>query len=131
MRVTSKGQVTIPIEIRNQLDIGPDTEIAFEVVGEVGSSARSVAFGRVEDLDLALPQPEWLRLPLPWSAAFLAGRVFGDYRRRGGPRPRPLPDFYTGAHAAVEGLTVVTRDAARFRTCFPTARLVTPDVGAP
>lgn len=86
----------------------------------------AVGFARVEDLDAALPEPDWLRLPLPWQAGFLAGRCFGEYRRRGGTRPRPLPDFYIGAHAAVEGLTVITRDAARFTTYFPRVAVVEP-----
>lgn len=87
----------------------------------------SVGFERIEDLDLALPATDWLRLPLPWSAGFLAGRAFRGYRRRGGSRSRPLPDFYIGAHAAVEDLTLITRDVARFRTYFPTVRLVAPE----
>ena len=86
----------------------------------------AVGFDRVEDLDAALPSPDWVRLPLPWSAGFLAGRCFRQYRRRGGSRPRPMPDFYIGAHAAVDGLTVVTRDSARFRTYFPKLALVSP-----
>ena len=87
----------------------------------------SVAFDRIEDLDDALPDAEWARLPLPWAAGFLAGRCFGAYRRRGGSRPRPLPDFYIGAHAAVDRLTLVTRDASRFRTYFPTLQLIAPE----
>jgi predicted nucleic acid-binding protein len=90
----------------------------------------AVGFGRIEDLEAALPEPDWARLPLPWSAGFLAGQCFGEYRRRGGTRSRPLPDFYIGAHAAVEGLTVITRDAARFSTHFPGIELVTPPASA-
>ncbi len=86
----------------------------------------AVGFERIEDLDAAIPEPDWSRLPLPWHAGFLAGRCFRDYRRRGGARPRPLPDFYIGAHAAVEGLTVVTRDASRFRTYFPKVAVIAP-----
>lgn len=86
----------------------------------------SVGFRRIEDLDAALPEPDWRRLPLPWSAGFLAGQCFGEYRRRGGTRPRPLPHFYIGAHAAVDDLVVITRAAARFRTYFPRVPLVAP-----
>lgn len=86
----------------------------------------SVGFERIEDLEQALPEADWARLPLPWSAGYLAGRCFGQYRRRGGTRVRPLPDFYIGAHAAVEGLTLITRDVSRFRTYFPTVELVAP-----
>jgi predicted nucleic acid-binding protein len=87
----------------------------------------SVAFDRIEDLDDALPEADWMRLPLPWAAGFLAGQCFGTYRRQGGARPRPLPDFYIGAHAAVEGLPLVTRDVSRFRTYFPTIQVIAPD----
>jgi predicted nucleic acid-binding protein len=86
----------------------------------------SVGFDRIEDLDEALPEADWARLPLPWEAGFLAGRCFGQYRRKGGQRPRPLPDFYIGAHAAVDGLALITRDVSRFRTYFPTVELIAP-----
>ena len=86
----------------------------------------AVGFPRIESLDAALPEPDWQRLPLPWHAGFLAGRCFGEYRHRGGTRPSPLPDFYIGAHAAVDGLVVITRDSARFRTYFPRVELVEP-----
>ena len=87
----------------------------------------SVHFSRIEELDEALPAVEFRRLALPWSAAFLAGRCFLLYRRRGGVRRSPLPDFYIGAHAAVEGLSLLTRDPARYRTYFPKVRLIEPD----
>jgi predicted nucleic acid-binding protein len=63
---------------------------------------------------------------LPWDAAFLAGRCFLEYRRRRGVRRSPLPDFYIGAHAAVSGMTLLTRDSTRYRTYFPTLDLVAP-----
>ncbi len=66
------------------------------------------------------------RRPLPWDAAFLAGKCFERYRRAGGARTAPLPDFFIGAHAAVEGLTLLTRDPRRFRTYFPRLRLIAP-----
>lgn len=87
----------------------------------------AVGFARVELLDAALPPSGWLRLPLPWHAGFLAGRCFSSYRRRGGTRSSPLPDFYIGAHAAVDDLTILTRDAARFRTYFPKLEIVAPE----
>ena len=59
-------------------------------------------------------------------AGFLAGKAYREYRRRGGARTSPLPDFFIGAHAAVSALTLLTRDAGRFRTYFPTVRLITP-----
>lgn len=62
----------------------------------------------------------------PWEAAFLAGKCFLRYRKLGGTRRSPLPDFFIGAHAAVEGLTLLTRDASRYRTYFPTLSLIAP-----
>ena len=86
----------------------------------------SVGYHRIEDLDDALPADIFRREPLPYIAGFLAGRAYRDYRRRGGTRTSPLPDFFIGAHAAVSALTLLTRDAGRYRTYFPTVPLVTP-----
>lgn len=87
----------------------------------------SVGYAQVEDLDELLPPAEFRREPLPYEAAFLAGKAFLAYRRRGGRRTAPLPDFYIGAHAAVAGYRLLTRDAARYRTYFPTLDIVAPD----
>jgi len=78
-----------------------------------------VGFDRIEDLDDALPASQFIREPLPYSAGFVAGKAFISYRRNGGARPTPLPDFYIGAHAAVAGYRLLTRDAKRYRTYFP------------
>ena len=86
----------------------------------------SVGFERIEELERALPSEVFHRVPLPWEAAFLAGKSFLTYRRRGGAKLSPLPDFYIGAHAAVSGFRLLTRDAARYRTCFPKVDLVAP-----
>lgn len=86
----------------------------------------SIGFERVEDLEAALPD-ELRREPLPWDAAFLAGKAFLGYRRRGGARATPLPDFFIGAHAAVRGHTLLTRDARRYRTYFPTLSVMAPE----
>ena len=83
-------------------------------------------FERIEDLEDALPADYYERHALPWEAAFLAGRCSVRYRRRGGARRSPLPDFYIGAHAAIEGLTLLTRDPKRYRTYFPTLRILAP-----
>jgi len=87
----------------------------------------SIGFERIEDLDDALPADTFQRLPLPWPAAFLAGKCFLAYRRAGGDRRSPLPDFYIGAHAAVAGMALLTRDAARYTTYLPKLRLIAPD----
>jgi len=86
----------------------------------------SIGFDRIEDLDDAIPPDTFVRLSLPWAAAFLAGKCFVQYRRSGGTRRSPLPDFYIGAHAAVEGLPLLTRDEARYRTYLPRLDLITP-----
>ena len=86
----------------------------------------SIRYDRIEDLDLALPGQYFVRLPIPHEAAFLAGKAFLRYRRRGGARISPLPDFFIGAHAAVSGLTLLTRDARRYRSYFPKLRIVAP-----
>jgi len=67
-----------------------------------------------------------LWLPLPYAAGWIAAQAFVTYRRAGGTKTSPLPDFYIGAHAAAEGLTLATRDAARYRTYFPSVPLITP-----
>jgi predicted nucleic acid-binding protein len=84
----------------------------------------SVAFRRIEELDEALPRAYYRREDLPWAAAFLAGHAFAKYRRTGGTRRSPLADFYIGAHAAIAGYTLLTRDARRYRTYFPTLRVI-------
>lgn len=86
----------------------------------------SIGYQRIEELDAALPSGSVRRLDLPWTAAFLAGKCFVQYRRRGGLRSSPLPDFFIGAHAAVAGLRLLTRDSARFETYFPTVKLIRP-----
>jgi predicted nucleic acid-binding protein len=80
----------------------------------------------IEALEEELPAHLYRRLALPYEAAFLAGRAFLNYRRGGGRRRSPLPDFYIGAHAAVSRLTLLTRDARRYRTYFPTVELISP-----
>jgi predicted nucleic acid-binding protein len=86
----------------------------------------SVGFDTIEALSEALPEGLILREDIPWEAAFLAGKAFFDYRRRGGTRTGVLPDFFIGAHAAVAGYRLLTRDARRYRTYFPSLELITP-----
>jgi predicted nucleic acid-binding protein len=85
----------------------------------------SVGFDRIEDLERALPQ-ELRREALPWDAAFLAGKAFVGYRNGAGSKHAPLWDFYIGAHAAVRGYALLTRDAKRYRTYFPAVALLAP-----
>jgi predicted nucleic acid-binding protein len=86
----------------------------------------SIGFQSIEVLEEALPATHYRREDLPYDAAFLAGKAFLRYRQRGGTRRSPLPDFYIGAHAAVAGYRLLTRDATRYRTYFPKLELIAP-----
>jgi len=96
------------------------------VINPVIYAEVSVRYSRIEELDAALPRSLFDREALPYEAAFLAGKCFLAYRRRGGEKRSPLPDFLIGAHAAVAGYTLLTRDAARYRSYFPKLALITP-----
>lgn len=79
------------------------------------------------ELDLNLvPPSDFRRLLLPFSAGFPAARAFQAYRKAGGQKTAPLPDFFIGAHAEAEGMALLTRDAARYRTYFPKVKLICP-----
>jgi predicted nucleic acid-binding protein len=95
------------------------------VINPIVYAEISVAFDRIETLEDALPE-QLGREDLPWEAAFLAGKCFVEYRRRGGARRSPLPDFSIGAHAAITGRTLLTRDPNRYRTQLPTLALICP-----
>ncbi len=86
----------------------------------------SVHYATIEAVEKALSGLALDRLAIPYEAAFLAGKVFRRYRERGGQRNAPLPDFFVGAHAAVEGLALLTRDARRYRQYFPKLKLIAP-----
>lgn len=87
----------------------------------------AAAFDRVEELDDAVDALGLNVLELPGPALFLAGKAFVNDRRAGGSRVRVLADFLIGAHAAVAGMPLLTRDARRYRRYFPTMTLLTPD----
>jgi predicted nucleic acid-binding protein len=91
------------------------------IYGEV-----SINFDSIEALDTALPASMFTREAIPYEAAFLAGKAFVTYRRRAGTKASPLPDFLIGAHAAVRGYQLLTRDTARYRTYFPKLSLISP-----
>ncbi len=86
----------------------------------------SLSFKKIEDLDQVLPADLYRRDEIPYEAAFLAGRAFVKYRRQGGSRTTPMPDFYIGAHAEVSNFRVLTRDPRRFRRYFPSVELIAP-----
>lgn len=99
------------------------------VINPIVYAEVSIRYSRIEDLDASLPKSMLDREPLPYEAAFLAGKAFLAYRQRGGVKASPLPDFFIGAHAAVAGYSLLTRDAARYRTYFPKLTVIAPKVG--
>ena len=86
----------------------------------------SIRFESIEAVDEAVPLTLYRREDIPYSAAYLAGKAYFQYRRRGGKRRSLLPDFLIGAHAAVAGYRVLTRDPKRYRSYFPTLELISP-----
>lgn len=126
------------------IDIATDDPVwsgwSADMLARVGQDARlilnpliyaevSVAFQRIEDVEALLPEDVFAREPLPWPAAFLAGKAFLAYRRRGGVKTAPLPDYYIGAHAAIRGYRLLTRDRGRYETAFPKLELIAPPAG--
>ena len=91
-------------------------------------SELSIAFARIEELDGMLADATLAYEAIPREAIFLGGKAFMDYRRRRGTKQGVLPDFFIGAHAAVMEWPLLTRDAARYRSYFPTVRLLAPEV---
>jgi predicted nucleic acid-binding protein len=86
-----------------------------------------IIYAELARLLQVLPTPTvFRRLPRPYSAGWLAAQVFVKYRRGGGARTSPLPDFYIGAQAEVENRTLITRDATRYRAYFPNLTIITP-----
>ena len=96
------------------------------LINPINYAELAPAFATQADLDRWLDPAVFQRLPLPYTAGWLAAQAFVKYRRAGGTKNSPLPDFYIGAHAEAEGLTLVTRDAARYRTYFPSVTLIAP-----
>ncbi len=84
----------------------------------------SLKFDRIENADAALA--DFRREPLPFEAGFLAGKAFLAYKKRGGTRRSPMPDFYVGAHALIGDMPLLTRDVGRYRTYFPGLTLLAP-----
>jgi predicted nucleic acid-binding protein len=95
-------------------------------VNDVIYAELSVRFAAIEALDAVLDEAGVILEPVPRAALFLAGRAFQRYRAAGGARTGVLPDFFIGAHAAVSGVALLTRDAQRYRTYFPRLALITP-----
>ncbi|CAH1665048.1 MULTISPECIES: type II toxin-antitoxin system VapC family toxin [unclassified Chelatococcus] len=96
------------------------------MINDVVYAELSVRYDRIEGLDAFIEDAGLELMPIPRSALFLAGKVFTHYRKAGGSRTGVLPDFFIGAHAAVQGLPLLTRDLKRYRTYFPTVELISP-----
>jgi predicted nucleic acid-binding protein len=96
------------------------------VINAIVYAEISVRFTRIEELEATLAQDIFQREAIPFEAAFLAAKAFVAYRKRGGAKTNVLPDFLIGAHAAVAGYRLLTRDAARYRTAFPALDVLAP-----
>lgn len=95
-------------------------------INDVVYAEISARYDRIEDLDDMLAETGLSVTPIPRPALFLAAKVFAQYRKSGGTRVGVLPDFFIGAHAAVNGLPLLTRDTRRFRTYFRSVTLISP-----
>lgn len=97
------------------------------VINQIVYAEMAAGFPVESALESALSPSRFVREYLPWEAAFAAGHAFMTYRRNGGPKSSPLPDFYIGAHASIRGYSLLTRDQIRYRTYFPMLRIISPD----
>ncbi len=95
-------------------------------INSIVYSEVSIGFERIEDVESALSKAGFEMMEIPKEALFLAGKAFLKYKKGKGVKKSPLPDFYIGAQAAVLDLALITRDVARYRTYFPSIRLVSP-----
>jgi hypothetical protein len=86
----------------------------------------SIGFERIEELEKAVAECGLKMIAIPREALFLAGKVYVRYRKGKGKKVAPLPDFFIGAHAATEGLELVTRDVSRIKTYFPSVKIISP-----
>jgi predicted nucleic acid-binding protein len=112
-------------EERSAAAIAAAADVTVLVINPIIYGELSVGIERIEELDQFLGA-DFRRDSLPWEAAFLAGKAFLAYRRRGGLKTAPLPDFYIGAHAAVERMSILTRDANRYVLYFPSVKIIEP-----
>lgn len=96
------------------------------LINDVVYAELSVRYERIEDLDAMLSEAGVTIAPTPRAALFLAGKVFQRYRASAGMKTGALPDFFIGAHAAVDALPLLTRDPRRYRTYFPNVALIAP-----
>jgi predicted nucleic acid-binding protein len=111
---------------QSQLDAASMTDSL--AINPIIHSELSMAFAKIEDLDAVIADAQVRIAQIPNEALFLAGKAFLNYRRSLGTKQSTLPDFYIGAHAAVMQWPILTRDARRYRTYYPTVQLITPDI---
>jgi predicted nucleic acid-binding protein len=97
------------------------------IINQIIYAEFATRYSSKAEMDEVLDEDMFRREDVPWEAAFMAGRAFRLYRDRGGPRTRTLPDFIIGAHAAVMGYSIITRDPAGYRSYFEGVPLVTPE----
>ena len=96
-------------------------------INQIVYSEVSMGFDKIEELEVALHKGGFQMLEMPKEALFLAGKAYLNYKRSKGAKKSPLPDFYIGAQAAVLGMDLITRDKGRYRTYFPTVRIICPE----
>lgn len=96
-------------------------------INQIIYSEISIGFHKIEEIEEVLPHSIFKRRSIPWEAAFLAGKIFLKYRKAGGQRILPLPDFFIGAHATIEGLQLLTRDSKRFKHYYPNLKIISPN----
>ena len=111
----------------SETQLTPFVEAGLAVINPIIYAEVAANFATIETLNAAIQPFNLQREPLPWDAAFLASQAFKLYRRRGGLRSSPLPDFYIGAHASLAGYALLTRDARRYREYFPKLKIVSPN----
>jgi predicted nucleic acid-binding protein len=107
-------------------EIAAAVDVGRVVINPLIYAEISVGYQTVEELEELLPAADYTREPLPYLAGFAAGKALVRHRRGGGEKRSPMPDFYIGAHAAVMGYRLLTRDVRRYRTYFPTIDIIAP-----
>ena len=111
----------------SEAQLVPLAEAGLAVINPLIYAEVAVSFNSMEDLEGALQPLNLGREALPWPAAYLASQAFQLYRRRGGARRSPMPDFYIGAHASLAGYALLTRDARRYSEYFPRLKILNPE----
>lgn len=121
--------------VQNDLRWSAWSQAALEIAARQGEiaindiiySELSTRYANIEDFNVAIESLALRHVPMPRAALFLAGKAFLIYRTQGGTKTGVLSDFFIGAHAAVEGWPLLTRDARRVQTYFPAVKLIAPD----